>query len=186
MSQIRNTLSNFVVRGCNNREKYLKHTAKLPNIIWAQCARCPTDPGLRTSVGDVANQICCSLCLIEFETLAEEADAIGQFGATRRSWFGQQSICQSFSEPASVWKGRQSHRIAAITTINYCINRERGITGNRIITCLKASRRPRSDLHNLQHRTNSHFPKYPFKDTSTLLLRQSEASSPRSYHHLCH
>lgn len=29
--------------------------------------------------GSVLHQICCSLCLIKIETLAEKADAIGQF-----------------------------------------------------------------------------------------------------------
>lgn len=57
---------------------------QLSNIIRAQWL---SDLGFQTSVGDVKRQICCPLCLIKFETMAEKADATGRF-----SWATEASV----------------------------------------------------------------------------------------------
>jgi len=68
-----------IVQKCCERKKKKKiliHRAKFLNIIWAQW---PTGLGFQTSARAVLHQICSSLCLIKFKTLAVDADAVGQF-----------------------------------------------------------------------------------------------------------
>lgn len=59
-----------------HRHKKANYFGKQSNILRAQWL---SDLGFQTSVGDVKRQICCPLCLIKFETMAEKADATGRF-----------------------------------------------------------------------------------------------------------
>lgn len=69
----------IVLRCYKRREGKLIYIANLSSIVRAQQ---PTSLGLPTNAGDVLHQICCSLCLIKFEALAEKADATSQLGWT--------------------------------------------------------------------------------------------------------
>lgn len=69
----------IVLRCCERREGKLIYIANLSSIVRAQQ---PISLGLPANTGDVMHQICCSLCLIEFEALAEKADATSQLGWT--------------------------------------------------------------------------------------------------------